>query len=25
MAPGDAMKWIEDHMSKVFPIGRMKG
>jgi len=25
MAPGDAMKWIEDHMSKVFPIGRLKG
>jgi 2-oxoglutarate ferredoxin oxidoreductase subunit beta len=25
MSPSDAMKWIEDHMSKVFPIGRLKG
>jgi len=25
MAPGDAMKWIDDHRSKVFPIGRLKG
>jgi len=24
MAPGDAMQWIEDHMSKAFPIGRLK-
>ncbi len=25
MSPSDAMKWIEDHMSKVFPLGRLKG
>ncbi len=25
MSPSDAMKWIEEHMSKVFPIGRLKG
>jgi len=25
MSPSDAMQWIEDHMSKVFPIGRLKG
>jgi 2-oxoglutarate ferredoxin oxidoreductase subunit beta len=25
MSPSNAMKWIEDHMSKVFPIGRLKG
>ncbi len=25
MSPSDAMKWIEDHMSKTFPIGRLKG
>jgi len=24
MSPADAMQWIEDHMSKVFPIGRLK-
>lgn len=25
MSPANAMKWIEEHMSKVFPIGRLKG
>lgn len=25
MSPSDAMKWIEEQMSKVFPIGRLKG
>jgi 2-oxoglutarate ferredoxin oxidoreductase subunit beta len=25
MSPSDAMKWIEEHMSKAFPIGRLKG
>jgi len=25
MSPSDAMKWIESHMSKAFPIGRLKG
>jgi 2-oxoglutarate ferredoxin oxidoreductase subunit beta len=25
MSPSDAMKWIEENMSKVFPLGRMKG
>jgi 2-oxoglutarate ferredoxin oxidoreductase subunit beta len=25
MSPSDAMQWIEDHMSKAFPIGRLKG
>jgi 2-oxoglutarate ferredoxin oxidoreductase subunit beta len=25
MSPSDAMKWIEEHMSQVFPIGRLKG
>ena len=25
MPPSKAMVWIEDHMSKVFPIGRLKG
>jgi pyruvate/2-oxoacid:ferredoxin oxidoreductase beta subunit len=25
MSPSDAMKWIEEDMSKVFPIGRLKG
>jgi len=25
MSPSNAMKWIEEHMSKVFPIGRLKG
>jgi 2-oxoglutarate ferredoxin oxidoreductase subunit beta len=25
MSPSNAMKWIEDQMSKVFPIGRLKG
>jgi 2-oxoglutarate ferredoxin oxidoreductase subunit beta len=25
MSPSDAMKWIEESMSKVFPLGRMKG
>ncbi|HON93187.1 MAG TPA: thiamine pyrophosphate-dependent enzyme [Sedimentisphaerales bacterium] len=25
MTPSDAMKWIEDHMSQAFPIGRLKG
>jgi len=25
MSPSDAMKWIESHMSKAFPLGRMKG
>jgi 2-oxoglutarate ferredoxin oxidoreductase subunit beta len=24
MSPSDAMQWIEDHMSKVFPLGRLK-
>jgi len=25
MSPSDAMKWIEEEMSKAFPIGRLKG
>jgi len=25
MSPAEAMKWIDDEMSKVFPIGRLKG
>lgn len=25
MSPSDAMKWIDENMSKVFPLGRMKG
>jgi len=25
MSPSDAMKWIEEEMSKPFPIGRLKG
>lgn len=25
MSPSDAMKWIEESMSKAFPIGRLKG
>jgi 2-oxoglutarate ferredoxin oxidoreductase subunit beta len=25
MSPSDAMKWIEEHMSQAFPIGRLKG
>jgi 2-oxoglutarate ferredoxin oxidoreductase subunit beta len=25
MSPSDAMTWIEEHMSKTFPIGRLKG
>ncbi len=25
MSPTNAMKWIEEHMSKTFPLGRMKG
>ena len=25
MSPSHAMQWIEDHMSKTFPIGRLKG
>ncbi len=25
MSPSDAMTWIEEHMSKAFPIGRLKG
>ena len=25
MSPADAMKWIEEDMSKVFPIARLKG
>jgi 2-oxoglutarate ferredoxin oxidoreductase subunit beta len=25
MSPANAMKWIEEHMSKAFPIGRLKG
>jgi pyruvate/2-oxoacid:ferredoxin oxidoreductase beta subunit len=25
MSPSDAMTWIEEEMSKAFPIGRLKG
>jgi 2-oxoglutarate ferredoxin oxidoreductase subunit beta len=25
MSPSEAMTWIEEHMSKTFPIGRLKG
>jgi len=25
MSPANAMKWIDEHMSKAFPIGRLKG
>ena len=25
MSPTKAMDWIEEHMSKDFPIGRLKG
>jgi len=25
MSPSDAMTWIEEHMSKAFPIARLKG
>jgi pyruvate/2-oxoacid:ferredoxin oxidoreductase beta subunit len=25
MSPSEAMTWIEEHMSKAFPIGRLKG